>query len=186
MKNPKSEIRNPNRCACAGEGPGAAGCSASRMEPRWNACPIIAVAALLMFTLSGVRAQSYSIDWHTIDGGGGTSTGGVYSLSGTIGQSDAAPSAMTGGNYSLIGGFWAALTAIQTEGAPNLWVMFTSSNTVCVWWPVPPSSWQLQATASLASGGGGWTATTYATNGGNCVYTEPLPAGPKFYRLYKP
>ena len=36
-----------------------------------------------------VRAQSYSIDWFTIDGGGGTSTGGVYSVSGTIGQPDA-------------------------------------------------------------------------------------------------
>ena len=33
--------------------------------------------------------QSYSIDWSTIDGGGGTSTGGVYTVSGTIGQPDA-------------------------------------------------------------------------------------------------
>ena len=32
--------------------------------------------------LSTVFAQSYSIDWSTIDGGGGTSTGGVYSASG--------------------------------------------------------------------------------------------------------
>jgi hypothetical protein len=31
----------------------------------------------------------YSIDWSTIDGGGGTSTGGVYSVTGTIGQPDA-------------------------------------------------------------------------------------------------
>jgi hypothetical protein len=36
---------------------------------------------------SPFRAQSYSIDWFTIDGGGGTSTG-VYSVSGTIGQQD--------------------------------------------------------------------------------------------------
>ena len=36
-----------------------------------------------------VRAQSYSIDWYKISGGGGTSTGGVYSVSGTIGQPDA-------------------------------------------------------------------------------------------------
>jgi len=35
-------------------------------------------------------AQSYSIDWFTIDGGGGMSTGGVFSVSGTIGQPDAA------------------------------------------------------------------------------------------------
>jgi len=33
--------------------------------------------------------QQCSIDWYKIAGGGGTSTGGVYSASGTIGQPDA-------------------------------------------------------------------------------------------------
>ena len=47
----------------------------------------------------------YAIDWYTIDGGGGTSTGGPYTLTGTIGQPDAAPS--IGGNYELLGGFLA-------------------------------------------------------------------------------
>ena len=37
-------------------------------------------------------------------GGGGTSTGGVYSVSGTIGQPDAG--LLTGGSYTLAGGFW--------------------------------------------------------------------------------
>jgi hypothetical protein len=41
-------------------------------------------------------AQTYSIDWSTVDGGG-TSTGGVYSVSGTLGQPDAG--AMSGGDY---------------------------------------------------------------------------------------
>jgi hypothetical protein len=41
-------------------------------------------------------AQQYTIDWHKIAGGGGTSTGSVYSVSGTIGQSDAS-GAMSGG-----------------------------------------------------------------------------------------
>jgi len=40
----------------------------------------------------------------TIDGGGGTSTGGSYELSGTIGQPDAGQ--MSGGSYALTGGFW--------------------------------------------------------------------------------
>ena len=34
-------------------------------------------------------AQSYSIDWWKVAGGGGTSTGGAYQISGTIGQPDA-------------------------------------------------------------------------------------------------
>ena len=50
----------------------------------------------------------FSISWYTIDGGGGTSTGGTFALSGTIGQPDAgAP--MTGGSFTLVGGFWAGV-----------------------------------------------------------------------------
>src|SRR2546423_10495314 len=47
-------------------------------------------------------AASYSIDWFTVDGGGGTSTGGSYSLSGTIGQPDAGR--LSGGSYVVNGG----------------------------------------------------------------------------------
>jgi hypothetical protein len=50
------------------------------------------------------QAQSYAIPWWTVDGGGGTSAGGGYTLTGTIGQPDAG--VMTGGGYSLTGGFW--------------------------------------------------------------------------------
>jgi len=49
-------------------------------------------------------AGPYQIDRHTIDGGGGTSTGGPYVLTGTIGQPDADYS--SGGKYELLGGFW--------------------------------------------------------------------------------
>lgn len=48
----------------------------------------------------------FSVDWYTIDGGGGTSSGGAYSLSGTIGQHDASPAPMQGGAFTLVGGFW--------------------------------------------------------------------------------
>jgi hypothetical protein len=66
-----------------------------------------------------VSAQTYSIDWHKIAGGGGTSTGDVYSVSGTIGQHDATSQLLTGGNYSLTGGFWSLLSVVQTPGAPS-------------------------------------------------------------------
>jgi hypothetical protein len=45
----------------------------------------------------------FSIDWSTIDGGGGTSVGGVYSVSGTIDQPDAGAT-MSGGNFSPAAG----------------------------------------------------------------------------------
>ena len=51
-------------------------------------------------------AESFDLSWRTIDGGGDTSIGGDYVLSGTIGQPDAG--AMTGGDFELAGGFWAA------------------------------------------------------------------------------
>ncbi len=53
-------------------------------------------------------AADLTIDWYTIDGGGGTSTGGNYALSGTIAQPDASSFAapMTGGDFELVGGFW--------------------------------------------------------------------------------
>ncbi len=66
-------------------------------------------AAAVLGLLAGgpaAMAQPYEVPWWTIDGGGGTSSGGIYTLSGTIGQPDAG-AAMSGGIYSLSGGFWA-------------------------------------------------------------------------------
>jgi hypothetical protein len=48
--------------------------------------------ALFLFSaLCFAALAQYAINWHTIDAGGGTSTGGVYSVSGSIGQPDAGP-----------------------------------------------------------------------------------------------
>lgn len=58
---------------------------------------------IVLVTTSMVGAD-YSISWYTIDGGGGTSSGGPYQLTGTIGQHDAAYS--EGEQYELLGGFW--------------------------------------------------------------------------------
>ena len=68
-------------------------------------------------------------------GGGGTSTGGVFSLSGTIGQHDAGT--MSGGNYSFTGGF-SSLYAIQTPGPPLLTV--SAAGTVAYYPTNYPSS----------------------------------------------
>jgi hypothetical protein len=61
---------------------------------------------LALTAATAAFGQDFSISWFTIDGGGGTSTGGDFSLSGTIGQHDAG-GPMTGGDFSLTGGFWA-------------------------------------------------------------------------------
>ena len=54
---------------------------------------------------STALSTGYDLSWYTIDGGGATSsTGGSYSLGGTIGQPDAG--VLSGGTYTLNGGFW--------------------------------------------------------------------------------
>ncbi len=71
-----------------------------------GAIPRLAVLMTLLVVLIAPAASSegaYVLDWFTIDGGGGTSSGGPYTLTGTIGQPDAAYSA--GGDYELLGGF---------------------------------------------------------------------------------
>jgi hypothetical protein len=126
-------------------------------------------------------AQQYSIDRSTVAGGGGTSTGAVYSVSGTIGQHDAG-GPMTGGSYSLTGGFW-ALYAVQTPGAPTLRIFLTSTNTAVVAWPQSSTSWSLQQNSDLRPGGwasAGQTPTVVGNE--NQVIISP-PAGNRFYRL---
>ena len=127
----------------------------------------------------------YAIDWHTIDGGGGTSTGGVYSVSGTVGQPDANAQPLTGGNFSLIGGFW-ALFAVQTPDAPLLTIRLTSANAATVSWPSPSTGFTLQQNADLNTTN--WTAApqTVADNGTNRFIIVSPPVGNRFYRLFKP
>ena len=130
-------------------------------------------------------AQSYSIDWSTIDGGGGTSTGGVYSVSGTIGQPDAS-GAMIGGQYSLTGGFW-SLYAVQTPGAPLLSIARTTTNTVAVLWPSPSTDWVLQQnTNSVSSVNWSNVTATIQDDGTNKTLIVNPPTGNRFYRLFKP
>lgn len=110
----------------------------------------IALLALLTGTLTAA-AQNYSIDWFTIDGGSGNSTGGVYSLSGTIGQPDAG-GPMTGGNYSLVGGFWALPFAVQSANTPLLSIAPIGSAQARISWTPDTPGFVLQETTNLSTG----------------------------------
>ena len=69
------------------------------------------LASAVVFCLAGsitvaftpVGPSDFSMDWRTIDGGGGVSSGGDLSLAGTIAQPDAGP--LAAGDLMLLGGF---------------------------------------------------------------------------------
>jgi hypothetical protein len=137
---------------------------------------------LLAITIS-VHAQSYTIDWYKIAGGGGISTGGVYAVSGTIGQHDAG-GPMTGGSYSLTGGFWALISVVQTPGAPTLFISH-SGNAVTVYWQAV-SGWSLQQNNNLTMPAN-WTAIGGVTTSNGTNYLNlTSPTGNLFFRLSNP
>lgn len=144
------------------------------------ALALLAVVSIINTQLSTAHAQSYSINWYKIAGGGGTSTNGQYSLSGTIGQHDAG-GPMTGGSYSLTGGFWALISIIQTPGAPTLYITH-SGNTVTVFWQ-NVSGWSLEQNNSLTTPAAWSTNSTWTTSSGTNYLNLASPTGNLFFRL---
>src|SRR5713226_10232597 len=114
--NMKNESRTMNRAL-------------RQCSSRWLWCFILLHAVFCL----PVIGQSYSIDWFTIDAGGGTSTGGVYQISGTIGQPDVGPT-MSSGDYSVDGGFWSVIAGVQTPDAPTLTIIHGGPGEATVSW----------------------------------------------------
>ena len=145
---------------------------------------LLTAIAAIVSSASWTEGQSYTLNWYKIASGGGTSTGGVYSVSGTIGQHDAS-GAMTGGNYSVTGGFW-SLFAVQTPGAPVLTIKLTPTNTAMVSWPSPSTGYNLQVNTSLATTNWVTPAESVTDNGTIKYIIVNPPTGNRFYRLKNP
>jgi hypothetical protein len=133
------------------------------LKPGTASLPLMAL--LFCSMMACAHAQNFTIDWYEIAGGGGTSTGSVYSLTGTIGQPDAS-GAMSGGSFSVTGGFWSLISVVQTVGAPSLTITH-SGNNIKVSWPSPSTGFMLQQNSNPATAN--WTTSgfTIANDGTN-------------------
>jgi hypothetical protein len=153
------------------------------MKTNLSSVAVTVAGFILLHSAICLRAQgqTYSMDWYKIAGGGGASTGGLYSVSGTIGQPDAS-GAMSGGSYSMTGGFWSLISVLQTPGAPTLFIR-QAGNSVTVYWQNVPG-WNLVQSPSVASLAANWSAagTAALVNGTNYL-TTASPGGNLFFRL---
>ncbi|HRQ63504.1 MAG TPA: hypothetical protein PKZ76_01330 [Xanthomonadaceae bacterium] len=67
-------------------------------------CALVAVVA----PANGSGGESFTLERQVLGAGGGTMLGGSFSVTGTVGQTDADHlQPASGGTFSLIGGFWA-------------------------------------------------------------------------------
>jgi len=115
--------------------------------------------------------------------GGGTSSGGSFVISGTIGQTDAGLAA--GGAFAVAGGFWGGAYAVQSIGALFLSVAGAGSNTRFTW-PDANGSFVLESANSLTAPIT-WTLVPNPPVDSNGQRTVTLPgtSGIRFFRLRK-
>ena len=139
------------------------------------------LAVALSWTLAvPLSAQNVAIDWFTLDGGGGDSAGGGYTISSTISQPDAG-GPMTGGSYSLTGGYWVLPAVVQTPGSPTLTITPGARGFATLSWSPATPGFVLQQSDGLTT-----TNWSNAPSGAANPTTVPAMLPAKFYRLRKP
>lgn len=131
-------------------------------------------------SIAVAAAAQFRIDWYTVDGGGGTSVGNAYSVTGTIGQRDAVqPSA--NGLYTVTGGFWAWPVLVQTPGAPLLLITNAVPGFATIGWIPALPDFELEESDSLSPAQ--WIP---APSGSTNPIQVPVTWPRKFYPLSKP
>jgi hypothetical protein len=140
------------------------------------------VVGALLAAVSPSHGQSFAIDRFTIAGGGASSSGGPYSLVGTIGQSDVGM--QSGGNFFLSGGFWSTLSSIPE--LPSLSLRRSPTNTVIISWPAPSMGFELQQNPRVATTNWSNVGISPTVVGAENQVILPSLPGSQFFRLRKP
>ncbi len=147
-----------------------------RVVPRTSAC------ALALGLAAGFRVlaqtSGLSVAPASIDGGGGLSSAGTYTLAGTAGQPDAG--SLSGGKYTLDGGLWPGLlTRVVIVDGPTLQIV-SSEAVVTVSWTPAIAGFVLQEADAPE---GAWR---NAPSGTQNPVTLPAAAETLFLRLVRP
>lgn len=138
---------------------------------------------LLIPAVATLVAAASTVEWSTIDGGGGVSAGGAYTVAGTIGQCDTFR--VSGGSYAISGGFWALPELLQAPGGPPLTISTTLGSAVLSW-PAASPGWRLETSMDLVTWAPVSAAAVHA--GDFFQVTQPITPGEprRYFRLTIP
>lgn len=144
----------------------------------------IPIVLLLASTAAVAATEPIGGAWklrsHTIDGGGRTSNGGVWSATTTIGQADATAATASGGSWAAQGGFWPGTLA--EPGGPALAVVRLTTTHVAICWGKSAVGYRLQSSTDLKQ----WTDSPGLTITSAGSLPWPITTGPRqFFRLKK-
>jgi hypothetical protein len=143
----------------------------------------VGVAAVFFLSASLSSAQTFMLEGAALSGGGGPTTGGAFSLNGTIGQP--ATDSSRGGEFTLQSGLWSAFATEPPGDIPSLRIARSGWNIVLAW-PDPSSGFQLQESLSVASPNWMSVNVVPAVVGSEKQVTQTLAPGARFYRLHRP
>jgi hypothetical protein len=137
--------------------------------------------SLLLGGSLALHAQNYSLNSPAINAGGGTFSGGTFSLTANIGQ-PANPSAASGGSFTMNAGPATLLANVVTPGMPTVTIKLVSHN-IILSWPVTAAGFALEQTASLKTPNWTTTAGTVTVVNGQNQLVITTPTGNNYFRL---
>jgi len=132
---------------------------------------------ILILTVATATAQQYTIENWSV-GGSGTSTGGTWAVSGTVGQANAG--VLSGGDYTLAIGFWGIVAGVPPS-APTLFLTAASPGKVMISWSPRITGFRLQVTDTLLP-----TTWISISDGATNAIIVPTKDSTKYYRLISP
>ena len=139
--------------------------------------------------LAGLAAEDLSIDWYTVDAGGGTSSAGEFTLSGTVGQPDAyalIPYCSACG-FSILGGYWSQFSEVDQPYGPWLCIQLTSASTLLLSWRAYYQGYVLETRSAAAPSWNNVPATPVLVGAEYQVTLTFYPTDEStFFRLRKP